>query len=80
MTEDFNIKDNNWNLLYLYYSTYMNTLRKIVDSFNLKLSMSIDQVSTYYVNSPQDSNSVLDLMFLYVNVEEFNNHMISPNL
>ena len=80
MTGDFNIRDNNWNLLYLHYSTYMNILREIVDSFNLKLSIPIDQVPTYYTNSPQDSNSVLDLMFLNVNVEEFNNHMISLNL
>jgi len=80
MTGDFNIRDNNWNLLYLHYSTYMNILREIVDSFNLKLSIPIDQVLTYYANSPQDSNSVLDLMFLNVNVEEFNNYMISLNL
>ena len=47
MTGDFNIRDNNWNLLYLHYSTYMNILREIVDSFNLKLSIPIDQVPTY---------------------------------
>jgi len=28
----------------------------------------------------QDSNLVLDLMFLWADVEEFNNHHISPNL
>jgi len=80
MIGDFNIRDNNWNPLHLYHLIYMNISREIVGSFNLKLPMSIDQVFTYYTNSPQDLNSVLYLMFLHVNVEEFNNHMISPNL
>ena len=29
------------------------------------------------MDNSQDSNSVLDLIFLHVNAEEFNNHMIS---
>jgi len=31
------------------------------------------------MDSPQDLNSVLDLMFLYTNIEEFNNYTISPD-
>jgi len=42
--------------------------------------MPIDQVSTQYVNNPQDSNSVLNLMFLHTNMKEFNNHRILLNL
>jgi len=46
MVEDFNIRDNDWNSLYLHHSTYTDTLRKIADSFNLELSLPIDQVPT----------------------------------
>ena len=42
MTRDFNIRDNNWDLLYSHYSIHMDTLRRISDSFNLELSMFID--------------------------------------
>ena len=44
MTENFNIKDDNWSSSYLYHSIYIDTLRKIADSFNLELSLSINQV------------------------------------
>ena len=46
MVEDFNIRDNDWNSLYLHHSTYTDTLREIADSFNLELSLPIDQVPT----------------------------------
>jgi len=46
MTGDFNIRNNNWNPLYLYHSIYTDMLRKITDSFNLELSSPIIQVST----------------------------------
>ena len=45
MTGDFNIRNNNWNPLYLYHSIYTDMLRKITDSFNLELSSPIIQVS-----------------------------------
>ena len=80
MIRDFNIRNNDWNSLYLHYSTYLNILREITDSFNLKLSSSIIQVSTQYTDNSQDSNSVLDLIFLQANTEEFNNHMILSDL
>ena len=38
MTGDFNIRDNNWDFLYPHYPVHTNTLREIVDSFNLELS------------------------------------------
>ena len=46
ITGDFNIRDNNWNLLYLYHSTYVDILKEISDYFNLELSISINQVPT----------------------------------
>jgi len=63
MTGDFNIRDNNWNLLYLHHLTHIDTLWEVADSFNLELSLPINQVSTLYMDNPQDSNLVSDLMF-----------------
>jgi len=39
MTGDFNIRDNDWDPL---YSTYVDSLREIADSFNLELSTPIE--------------------------------------
>jgi len=64
MIECFNIKDNSWNLLYSHHSTYADTLRKVADSIDLKLSMLINQVSTCYANNSNEANSIIDLMFL----------------
>ena len=73
MTEDFNIRDNNWDPLYPHYSTHIDTIRKIADSISLELSMPIDQVFTHYTDNFQDMNLVLDLIFLYTNAEKLNN-------
>jgi len=32
------------------------------------------------VDNPQDLNFIIDLMFFYAELEEFNNHQILPNL
>ena len=80
MTEDFNIRNNDWDLLYPHYSTHTDILREIADSFNLELSVSIEQMPTYCTNNLQDSNSVIDLMFLYTNLEELKYHVISSNI
>jgi len=44
------------------------------------LLTSIVQVSTKYTNNSQESNLVIDLMFLHTNREEFDKHIISSNL
>ena len=46
MTRDFNIRDNNWDLVYPYYSTHTDILMEIADSLDLRLSISINQVLT----------------------------------
>jgi len=59
---------------------YNNTLREIANSFDLELSMPIDQVLIQYTDISQDTNSVLDLMFLYANAQKFNNYSILTNI
>ena len=74
MTEDFNIRDSDWNPLYSHYLSYSDILREIADNLNLDLSTSINPVSTQYVDNSQNSNLVIDFMFLYTKSERFNNH------
>lgn len=60
--------------------THIDTLREITDSFDLELSMLIDQVPTQYMINSQDTNLVLDLMFLHANGEKFKNDSILTDL
>ena len=42
MTRDFNIRNNDWNLFYPYYSSHTDTLLEIADSLGLDLSTPIN--------------------------------------
>jgi len=64
MTGDFNIHDSLWDPLYSFHSSISNNLFAIADSFNLFLSFPTEQVPTRFLDNANDSNSVLDLMFL----------------
>jgi len=46
MIENFNMRDNIWNLTYLHHSIYTDILMKIADFFDLRLSIPVNQVST----------------------------------
>jgi len=48
----------------------------IANSFNICLSKSTNQVLTRYSDNPNDSNSVINLMFLCPDIEKFDNHTI----
>ena len=76
MTGDFNICNSLWDPSYNFHSLISNDLFMIADSFNLNLSVSIDQISTRYSDNANDSNSVIDLMFLWYNSSEINSHTI----
>ena len=76
MTGDFNIRNNDWNLSYPYHSLHTDTVYEVADSFGLEMSTPINLVSIQYINNAQDSNLVLDLMFLYIGSEKLDKHEI----
>ena len=78
MTGNFNIRDSNWDSLYLFYLIHSNLLVDIIDAFNISLSHSTNSVPTRYLDNRNNLNSVIDLMFLRPNVLEFDDHTIPP--
>ena len=64
MIRDLNIRNSDWDPFYSHYLSYSDILIEVADSFDLKLSTLINQVSTCYADNPNDSNSVINLMFL----------------
>jgi len=75
---NFNISNSDWDSSYPFYSSYSNILVEIVDSFNLILSSAIQQVPTWYFDNKNNSNLVIDLLFLWSNSVELKNYEIHP--
>ena len=80
MTGDFNIRDISWDPNYSHYSHHSQVFFDIADFFHLELSKPIEQISTRYSNNQQDSNLVIDLIFLRLESLEYDNYTICPNL
>jgi len=76
MTGDFNIRDSIWDSYFLHHSSHSDTLFEIADSFQIELSKPIKFSPIRFVNNTWDSNSILDLIFLHPNSQEFDNHCI----
>ena len=52
---------------------------KVADSLKLKLSSSVHQVLTWYANNTNDSNLVIDLMFLWLDSVKVDNFILSDS-
>ena len=78
MTEDFNIYNSLWDLSYPHHSSISDDLLIITDSFNLDLFFPTNHVPTKYSDNKNNSNSVIDLMFLWSSLSELDNYIIHP--
>ena len=64
ITGNFNVRDSDWNLDYLFHSVYSSLLLDIVNAFNLYFSHPTHSVPTRYSDNSENSNLVINLMFL----------------
>ena len=78
MFDDFNIRDSLWDPLFPHHTFISDDFLIITDLFNLDLSNPTNQVLTRYSDNINDSNLVIDLMFLHSSSRELNNHSIYP--
>ena len=79
MTGDFNIRNNFWDPNFPHHSYYKDTLFEIADSLGLEISKPIENIPTRYSDNSQDTDSVIDLIFLHPNSSELDNYHIYLN-
>ena len=78
MTGNFNIRNSLWDLNFPFHSVYSDILFDIADSFSLAISKPTENFPTRFLDNDQNSNLVLDLVFLCSSFLEFNYHYIYP--
>ena len=76
MTGYFNIRDSIWDPNFPYHSAHSDLLMDIADSMSLRSSNPTNCILTKYLDNNQDSNLVINLMFLRPESEEFDSHSI----
>ena len=76
MTGDFNIRDSLWNPSFPFHSSISDNLIIIADSFDLTLSNPTNPCLTRYSDMAGESNSIIDLMFLWYRLSELDHHSI----
>ena len=64
LTENFNIRDSDWDPSFRHHSSYTNDLITIADSLDLKLSPPSNPSPTRFADNLQDTNSIINLVFL----------------
>jgi len=79
ITRDFNTRNSTWDPSFPHHSSYSNILFEVADLFNLELSRPTEHFPIRYLDNQQDSNLVINLIFLRVDSLEHNNHSIYPD-
>ena len=79
ITGDFNIRDSLWDPSFPFHSSISDDLIMIADSYDLALSFPTNPCPTRYSDTAGESNSIIDLMFLWNRSSELDNHFILPN-
>jgi len=80
LTEDFNIRDSDWNPSFRHHSSHTNDLITIVDSLGLELSSPSNPSPTRFADNPQDTNFIIDLVFFLPDNIEFGWHTLYPKI
>ena len=80
MSGGFNIRSSDWNPSFSHHLMHADYLLEIADLFNLERLLSINLVPTRYTDNPNNSDSIIDLIFLRGHFEKFNTHLILPNI
>ena len=78
MTGNFNIRDSLWDPSFPFHSSISDNLIIIADSFDLTLSNPTNPCLTRYSDMAGESNSIIDLMFLWYRLSELDHHSIFP--
>jgi len=77
---NFNIRDSDWDPNFCHYSIHTKDLFTITDSLGLELSLLLNPGPTRFADNTQDSNSIIDLVFLPPKNRGFGQHMLYPNI
>jgi len=80
MTDDFNIRDNDWDPNYPHHSVHTEDLLTLAESLGLDLSPPINPGPTRFADNLRDANSVIDLAFINPNNSGFGQHSLHPEL
>ena len=75
---DFKIRHWSWDSSFPHHLSISDNLFIIADLFNLDLLLSTNPISTRYSDTVGESNSVINLIFLYSRLSKLNNYSIYP--